>query len=702
MAIFAAIIGGIIAVGMPKTYRALATVIVPRQPQGIFLLGGGQAKSEEIALETQALIAQGNKTAIRTAKTLAERTVGRKIIVDPSEITAAVTAIPDPPDLIRIEARSEDQLKAWEFANTTANSFVDIISELRQQRAESAREYLDRQVETTRAELDELLANKQEYQRELGIALNTVTGPGGEQRISVSLGEPDFRAALREAQVELASTQARLAALEGQLQVASQEKPEKAVAFNPIYVSLQEQLYTARFALIQLKVRYTDDHPAVEELNTRLEELRAELEHTPELIETLAIPKPEQRGQLDQQRRATQRSVSELVARVASLQETVVAAEAKKSQILDKEGTLEQLQDQINLKRSAYQELLTQLEAKKLSVASEKGRASLVDEALTATATTPSLTKTLVFSLALGIFLGFALALLLEVLDDTIRRPEDLTRDADLRFLGIIPWTGEEIIELIMVDTPKSPPAEAFRTLRSNINFSTLDDPPKTILVTSAGAAEGKSMMCANLAVAFAQVGNSVLVLDTDLRRPTQHKLFGADPSVGLTNVLVGELSVEQAIQDTEVENLRILPSGPLPPNPAEMLDSARMNALLEELADEADLILLDSPPAIMLTDALVLASRVDQTLIVAGAGEVTRDAFDEMVRLIRHARGNILGTILNKLKLTASDYYYYYYYYYYYDYAPGEGRRQPGRGEKQLEPETAEVERPSDDELPF
>ena len=201
-------------------------------------------------------------------------------------------------------------------------------------------------------------------------------------------------------------------------------------------------------------------------------------------------------------------------------------------------------------------------------------------------------------------------------------------------------------------------------------------------------------MVAANLAVAYAQAGETVLVLDTDLRRPTQHHLFSVDGSVGLTNVLVGEMSTAEAIQPTAVERLSILPSGPLPPNPSELLDSNRMHSLLQELQGMADLVILDSPPAIMLTDALLLASQVEKTLLVGAAGQVTRDAFDEMVRLVRHARGDILGAVLNKLRLTAGDYYYYYYYYYY-DY--------PRRGSEGVKPRTSGAPGSrGDNELPF
>lgn len=704
VAVAAAVVGSFISLGMPKTYRASATVVVPQEPSGVVLLGGTPTSpGEPIALETQAVIAAGNETAVRTAKALAERSVGPKIIVDPKQITAAITASIKSPQMLVITAESENELWAREFANQTAQCFLEIMDELHQKESTNAQRYLLKQIDTTRRELDQLLLRKRQYQREWGISTSVAFGsPSGKQPATMAIvpETADFRTALNQAQADLAAMQARLATLREAERKAEAEKTIRTVVTNPTYLSLLDQQNTAQVALLQLQARYTANHPAVEEMRTRLAEIRQALAKTSPTVETAAPVDPGKRAGIEAERRAAEQAVAELSAKVGTLQGIVVASDARRSDILDKEGVLEQLQDQINLKRAAYQELLTQLEAKQLTAASQQGRSSLVDPALLARASNPTLLRTLLFSLALGLFLGFALALLLETLDDTVRRPEDVTRDPDVRFLGVVPWTGEPTAALVVVEAPKSPPAEAFRTLRSNVNFATLDARPRTILVTSAGASEGKSVVAANLAVSYAQAGETVLIMDTDLRRPTQHHFFGVDARVGLTNVLVGERSLQEAIVPTSIERLSILPSGPLPPNPSELLDSARMHALLQEVQQVADIVILDSPPAIMLTDALILASQVDKTVLVAAAGQVTRDAFAEMVRLIRHARGDILGVVLNKLRLTTGDYYYYYYYYYYDESRSGRGRAPAGGGR---EPSGApRPPRPADQELPF
>jgi len=643
---------------------------------------------------------------VRTQKALSERTVGPKIIVDPQEIAAAISTAIRPPDLLIITAKSETQPWAREFANQTAQSFLEVMDDLRQKESTNARKYLQEQVDTTSRELDILLLKKRQYQRQWGVT-TAAGGAGGQGQVVAVGGEAaDFRSALNQTQADLAAMRARLAALRSSEQKAKAQQTIRTVVANPTYASLMEQQNTTQIALLQLESRYTQDHPAVAEMRTRLAEIRQALARTSPTLETTAPVEPAKRYGIEAERRAAEQAVAELSAKVGSLQGIVAAGEARRSDVLDKEGVLEQLQDQINLKRAAYKELLAQLEAKELIAASQRGRSSIVDPALQARASSPTLMRTLLASLAMGLFVGLALALLMETMDDTVRRPEDLTRDPSLRFLGVVPWTGDQATSLVVLDAPKSPPAEAFRTLRSNVNFATLDDRPRTILVTSAGAGEGKSIVAANLAIAYAQAGETVLLLDTDLRRPTQHNLFQLDASVGLTNALVGELSAQQAIQATRVERLSLLPSGPLPPNPSELLDSARMGAVLQELRETVDVIILDSPPAIMLTDALLLAAQVDKTILVGAAGQVTRDAFDEMVRLLRHARGDILGVVLNKLRFTAGDPYYYYYYYYYDYNQSGSARRGPRarrEGSAQQPPAPGAPTPPrSDDELPF
>ncbi|MBI5956453.1 MAG: CpsD/CapB family tyrosine-protein kinase [Chloroflexi bacterium] len=216
-------------------------------------------------------------------------------------------------------------------------------------------------------------------------------------------------------------------------------------------------------------------------------------------------------------------------------------------------------------------------------------------------------------------------------------------------------------LNLVTVTNPRSPVSEAFRTLRTNIQFSSLDRPLKTILVTSTDPGEGKSTVLANLAVTMAQSGLRTVVADCDLRRPSQHQLFGLSNINGLTSMMVGNAPMERAsFQDTAVPNLRLLASGPLPPNPSELLGSRRMGEIIAFLKDQADLVLFDAPPIIAVTDAAVLASKVDGVLLVVNAGKTKRDLARRAKLLLDKVNANVLGVVLNNVKLEASLYRYY------------------------------------------
>ncbi len=210
---------------------------------------------------------------------------------------------------------------------------------------------------------------------------------------------------------------------------------------------------------------------------------------------------------------------------------------------------------------------------------------------------------------------------------------------------------------------PKSPIAEAFRTLRTNISFSALDRPYRTIMTTSAGPEDGKSTVTANISVVMAQAGSRVLVVDCDLRKPMLHKHFNTDNHRGLTNLLAQNLEISEVILPTEVEGLWFLPSGPIPPNPSELLGSQKMKSFLEKAAGMYDIVMIDSPPVIAVTDASVLAPLVDGVVLVVKSGITRIDMVKEAKAQLEKVSARIIGVILNGVKMHGEDYRYYYYY---------------------------------------
>ena len=215
---------------------------------------------------------------------------------------------------------------------------------------------------------------------------------------------------------------------------------------------------------------------------------------------------------------------------------------------------------------------------------------------------------------------------------------------------------------LIVQEDAKSPIAEAYRTLRTNIQFSKSDGELKAIMFTSAGPGEGKSTTIANTAVALAQSGKQVILMDCDFRKPVQHKIF-RKKNRGITNVIVEDVAVQDFIQDTDVDNLRLLTSGPIPPNPSELLGSRKMQEILDVLKTQADYLIIDAPLVIAVTDACVLASRVDGITLVVNSGSIRPEMAQKAKDLLIKANGHLLGVVLNRVEIEEEHAYYYYYY---------------------------------------
>ncbi|MFC0471067.1 CpsD/CapB family tyrosine-protein kinase [Halalkalibacter kiskunsagensis] len=213
---------------------------------------------------------------------------------------------------------------------------------------------------------------------------------------------------------------------------------------------------------------------------------------------------------------------------------------------------------------------------------------------------------------------------------------------------------------LVTQESKSSPISEQYRTIRTNIEFSAVDRDIQTILVTSAGPAEGKSTTAANLAVVMAQNGQSVLLLDTDLRKPTAHYTFGVPNMSGLTNVLTKQGSLEELVQATKIDNLSVLTSGPIPPNPAELLNSRMMGLILERAKEMFDTIILDTPPVMAVADAQILASKCDGTVLVVSSGKTEREEVKKAKVQLEKAKAKLLGAVLNNKKIDSGSYYYY------------------------------------------
>ncbi|MBU0492704.1 MAG: polysaccharide biosynthesis tyrosine autokinase [Chloroflexi bacterium] len=289
-----------------------------------------------------------------------------------------------------------------------------------------------------------------------------------------------------------------------------------------------------------------------------------------------------------------------------------------------------------------------------------------------------------VLGLISGVVLGVSTAFLLEYLDDTVKTGEDL-EVLGLALLGHT-WRIARVKDLkdalVTAMSSKSHVVEAYRILRANVEFAGFGNPGGTILVTSAQPSEGKSTTVANLGVVAAQAGKRVIVVDSDLRRPVLHRIFGLDREIGLTTLLLeAEPDLDAALQSGGVEGLQVLVSGPIPPNPGDLLGSPQMKQLIARLRERADVVLLDSPPVLAVADASLLAAQASGTILVVDAGETRRDAVRRAKEALDKAEAKVLGAVLNRERRGGRGYGYYYYYYS--DEGGREDRRRRGEAAK-------------------
>src|SRR2546425_2042977 len=432
---------------------------------------------------------------------------------------------------------------------------------------------------------------------------------------------------------------------------------------------LREQQADLKIQVAQLSTQFGPSYPKVAQMNNQMKEVDAQI----------------------------QVEMKKIVSRVRSDYLTALQRETMLRAAMDKqkqeanklnESAIEYslLKRDVETNRTLYEGLLEKLKEAGVTAGLRSNNIRPVDEARVPTAPAePNVPRNLSFALALGLTTGIGLAFLLEGIDNTVRTPEQAQAISALPSLGMIPLgskngteastrrlsvasssvaPSKEAVELVSQSRPQSQMAESYRALRTSLLLTSLGAPPKVILITSALPQEGKTTTSINTAIVLAQKGVRVLLIDADLRRPSIHKTLGMGPKMGLSNVLTGNATIQQAtVRSSILPGLFILPAGTPPPNPAELLASSNMKDVLEKLRGEYDHIVVDTPPALSVTDAVVMSTRADAVVLVIRSGQTTKQALRRAREILIQVNARVSGVLLNAVDLSSPDYYYYYEY---------------------------------------
>ncbi len=558
--------------------------------------------------------------------------------------------------LVVVSYDSPNPQLAARVVNTLAKSFIDMTMERRFENSSYAKEFLSDRIKQVRANLEESERRLVEYasQREI-VDLDS------KQSILMQ---------------KLQALNSRLTEVEAERIKAesSYQEMQASGARGFDRVSDSEVIATYKEKLADLEAEYQDklnvykpEYPAMKRLQDQIDGLKRKIaEETADL-----------QSSVKSRYQAAVREQAMLQARMADVKGQILELQRKSTDY-------QALKRDVETNRELYNGLLQRIKEVGVAAGVGSNNISIIDKGeVSAAPYKPSLKRNLQIALVIGLLGGIGLAFLFEHLDDTIKSSADVEKLTGLPMVGVVPEVHlQDETESIALKTwaePKSAIAEAYRSCRTTLAFSSETGTPKILHMASSIAGEGKTTSAISLALTYVQAGSNVLLVDCDLRNPSLHNELALSNEVGLTNYLVGDHRPGEIIQTGVVDGLYVLTTGPLPPNPAELLDSNRMAEFLDTAADKFDVVILDGPPVLGLADALILANMASASIMVVDAGVTRSGALKGSVQRLRHAHAHVLGVLLVKYGQGRSGYGYdYQYHYNYYSYDADESADHP------------------------
>ncbi len=597
-------------------------------------------------------------------------------------------------DIIKITARSNDPKEAALIANTYTRVYSERNLKASRTRSRAVREFLQDQLDIRKAALDSTEAALQEYMKRSGIiSLDGESNKVVQQLSALEASRDALEVELRSRAKTLDSYREEIAKQEPSVAKTLGESSDayiKMLQEKLAALEVQRDIVIAQNPNLVGQSIYAEK---LREIDSQIAALKKNLQKkTQEFLSSIGpgeigIGSATFISQIKQKVVEQQIELEGLEARKRALSTVIQQYERQFNQIPERSIELAKLQRARLSNEKLYLLVEEKFNEASITEKSEFGYVDIVDPAIVpGSPVSPNVRKNIMLGAIVGLALGIGIVLLRSYLDVRVRTPEDLKRFGYITLSAINRMDDElkriadnsngrserEVLEfdkhLVTFFNPLSPLSEAFRRLRTNVMYAQLDTPLKSMLVTSPSPAEGKSTTIGNLAITFAQAEKRVLLVDADMRRPTLHDMFHRAKNPGITDILVGTATFEEAVHRGVTDNLDVLCCGTTPPNPAEQLGSRRMQEFIKHMCEQYDLVLFDSPPLLAVTDAAVLSTAVDGVMIVVAAGETRVTAIHRASEFIATVGGKVLGCVLNKFDVRkayggyyASDNYSYY-----------------------------------------
>jgi len=593
------------------------------------------------------------------AEKVANALASKSLAADPEEVHASLNAEFQEPDLIFIHATHVDGERAVTVANTAAETFVHDSRESIRAELVSAAQFVQGFMEEAAKDLSETEGEITAFKEGLGfVNINDEI-----QNLKTTIAAFEKERAGVETQIQVAVAHRREIL---KLAKISNQESGSILLDDPQVDNLRK----LQALLNEAHLRYTDKHPTVVNLEQQIREIEQRLRAS--LGATGSTLSPERYLSLRDDLIRTDGLLADLKTALESWDNQIAEVRARLSNFPEKQNRLQVLEARATEAKQRYNSMRDRLDDINIKTSMVQGNASVVDLAKkphAATRKSTNLALAFIVSMMLSLGVGFVT----EFADSTLRTPEEITRTVGLGFLGSIPRLREPRQVVFGEGKVVNQIAEAYTKIYSNIKFAAVEGPLRSVLITSARKGEGKSTTLVNLSCAIAASGKRIIIVDTDLRNPSIQRILGSRHALGLTSVLAGECSLDKALQPTNHPGLFLLPSGPVPPNPAELLQSAAMKETIADLETRAETVIFDSPPALLVADAMLLAGELDAAIVVSESGGVTRKEVQHVRDTLQLAKARILGVVLNKVQETPGSYYYNYYSYYRYYQEPAD-----------------------------